>query len=74
MTVGKGGSRKATITGELARTFAERDQRILAIDGDTSPNLALTIGMSRDDADRIAYIPSNLMQRVGGAEGITTLQ
>ena len=73
-TVGKGGSGKTTIAGVLARIFAERDQHILAIDGDPNPNLALTIGMSRDDADRITYIPSNLMKRVEGADGVPTLE
>ncbi len=63
-TVGKGGSGKTTIAGVLARVFASRAQHILAIDGDPNPNLALTIGMSRDDADRITYIPGDLMQRV----------
>ncbi len=73
-TVGKGGSGKTTIAGVLARIFAERDQRILAIDGDPNPNLALTIGMARDEADRITYIPSNLMKRVEGADGVPTLE
>ena len=63
-TVGKGGSGKTTIAGVLARVFASREQHILAIDGDPNPNLALTIGMSRDDADRITYIPGNLMERI----------
>ncbi len=63
-TVGKGGSGKTTIAGVLARVFASREQHILAIDGDPNPNLALTIGMSRDEAERITYIPGNLMQRV----------
>lgn len=63
-TVGKGGSGKTTIAGILARVFASREQRIVAIDGDPNPNLALTIGMSRDDADRITYIPGNLMERI----------
>lgn len=63
-TVGKGGSGKTTVAGVLARVFASRDQRILAIDGDPNPNLALTIGMSRADAERITYIPGDLMQRV----------
>jgi len=73
-TVGKGGSGKTTIAGVLARIFAERDQHILAIDGDPNPNLALTIGMARDEADRITYIPSNLMKRVEGADGVPTLE
>jgi CO dehydrogenase maturation factor len=73
-TVGKGGSGKTTIAGVLARIFAERDQHILAIDGDPNPNLALTIGMARDEADAITYIPSNLMKRVEGADGVPTLE
>lgn len=73
-TVGKGGSGKTTIAGVLTRIFAKRDQHILAIDGDPNPNLALTIGMSREDADRITYIPGNLMQRVEGADGVATLE
>lgn len=73
-TVGKGGSGKTTIAGVLARIFAGRDQHILAIDGDPNPNLALTLGMSRDDADRITYIPSDLMKRVGEQDGVTILK
>jgi CO dehydrogenase maturation factor len=73
-TVGKGGSGKTTIAGVLARIFAGRDQHILAIDGDPNPNLALMIGMSRDAADRITYIPSDLMKRVGEENGVAILK
>ena len=73
-TVGKGGSGKTTVAGVLARVFADRDQHILAIDGDPNPNLALTIGMSRDAADRITYIPSDLMKRVGEENGVAILK
>ncbi|MGI9510949.1 MAG: AAA family ATPase, partial [Geminicoccaceae bacterium] len=38
-TVGKGGSGKTTIAGTLARIFANRQKRVLAIDGDPNPNL-----------------------------------
>ena len=54
-TVGKGGSGKTTVAGTLARIFAEEGTPILAIDGDPNPNLALTLGMSRKDADQINY-------------------
>lgn len=73
-TVGKGGSGKTTVAGVLARIFADRDQHILAIDGDPNPNLALTIGMSREDADRITYIPSDIMRRAGEKDGVVILE
>jgi CO dehydrogenase maturation factor len=63
-TVGKGGSGKTTIAGTLARIFADRGQQILAIDGDPNPNLALTLGMTRNAADELVSIPSSIMRRV----------
>lgn len=68
-TVGKGGSGKTTIAGVLARVFAGEGRRVLAIDGDPNPNLALVLGMSHDDADAIRYIPASVMaagESVGG--------
>lgn len=67
-TVGKGGSGKTTVAGTLARIFAERGRRVLAIDGDPNPNLALTLGMKPEDADKMSYIPASIMEpgeRVG---------
>lgn len=45
---GKGGSGKTTIAGTLARALAQSDHRVLAIDGDSNPNLATTIGIAGD--------------------------
>ena len=73
-TVGKGGSGKTTIAGTLARIFAGEGRNILAIDGDPNPNLALTIGMSREDAGRITYIPSSLMKINGSTDGVANLE
>ncbi|MDU8944314.1 ATP-binding protein [Ovoidimarina sediminis] len=69
-TVGKGGSGKTTIAGTLSRVFAENGRKILAIDGDPNPNLALTLGMSREEADAITYIPASIMQRGDEVDGV----
>jgi len=68
-TVGKGGSGKTTLTGTLARILAEECTKILAVDGDPNPNLALTLGITRDDADKITYIPSSIMEVKEEADG-----
>ncbi len=68
-TVGKGGSGKTTITGTLARILADENTKILAVDGDPNPNLALTLGISRDDADQINYIPPSIMEVKEDADG-----
>lgn len=73
-TVGKGGSGKTTLAGTLARVFAERGEHILAIDGDPNPNLALTLGMRRADADAITYIPSSIMQRGAEVDGVVMME
>ena len=73
-TVGKGGSGKTTIAGTLARIFAGEGRNILAIDGDPNPNLALTLGMSRDDADRISYIPTSVMRIANSQDGVAFLE
>lgn len=69
-TVGKGGSGKTTIAGTLSRIFAENGRKILAIDGDPNPNLALTLGMTREAADAITYIPASIMQRGEEVDGV----
>jgi len=73
-TVGKGGSGKTTVAGTLARIFAEEGTPILAIDGDPNPNLALTLGMSRTDADNINYIPPTIMRLVKDSDGATHVE
>ncbi len=56
---GKGGVGKTFIAGTLACTFAANGMKTIAIDADTSPNLALTLGMSPNAAARILPIAEN---------------
>jgi len=42
--VGKGGAGKSVVAGTLARCIARRGRRVLALDSDTLPGLAFTIG------------------------------
>ncbi len=72
--VGKGGSGKTTLAGTLARVLARRQHRVLAIDGDPNPNLALTLGMSRADANQVRSIPSSLVESVTTAPGQSSLR
>ena len=60
---GKGGSGKTSISGTLARLIARDGQSVLAIDGDTNPNLALTLGISADRINNLPVLPSGLLER-----------
>ena len=56
---GKGGVGKTLIAGGLAHGFAERGLKTMAIDADSSPNLALTLGLSVEEARKIVPISEN---------------
>jgi CO dehydrogenase maturation factor len=73
-TVGKGGSGKTTIAGTLARLLGQKTGKVLAIDGDTNPNLALVLGLSPEQADAITYTRSSVMRSVETASGERRLE
>ena len=50
---GKGGVGKTTISAVLCRTLARRGRRVIAVDCDSDPNLAINIGMGQQAADRL---------------------
>jgi len=56
---GKGGVGKTLIAGGLASGFAKRGLKTIAIDADSSPNLALTLGLSTEEARKIVPISEN---------------
>ncbi|MEM3597023.1 MAG: P-loop NTPase [Candidatus Bathyarchaeia archaeon] len=56
---GKGGVGKTFIAGGLAFCFANKGLKTIAIDADPSPNLALTLGLSKEEARKILPISEN---------------
>jgi CO dehydrogenase maturation factor len=56
---GKGGVGKTLIAGGLASGFAARGLKTIAIDADSSPNLALTLGLSAEEARKIIPVSEN---------------
>lgn len=71
---GKGGSGKTTIAGVLARSLGRRLGNVLAIDADSNPNLALTLGLSKEQAGRIPALPRDLLEQYTDSEGKTRLR
>lgn len=65
---GKGGSGKTSISGTMARLAGRSGRTVLAIDGDTNPNLALTIGIPAERFDDVPVLPRDLLHR--GEDGI----
>ena len=70
---GKGGTGKTTIVGTLARVYARQGRRVLAIDADSNPNLALTLGLSREETAALMPLPRALLEDRLDAEGRTTV-
>lgn len=58
---GKGGSGKTTIAATLARSLARSGRRVLAIDDDSNPNLAVSLGIPRNVSLATPALPRDLM-------------
>lgn len=56
---GKGGVGKTLIAAGLAYSFANKGLKTIAIDADSSPNLALTLGLAPEEARKIVPISEN---------------
>lgn len=68
--VGKGGFGKTTLSALLAQEYAGRGLRVLAIDTDSNPNLAHSLGLNSQQADDIPLLPRSVV--VGRGEGSLT--
>jgi len=60
---GKGGSGKTSISGTMARVLARDGHRVLAIDADSNPNLALTLGIPAERMVDMPTLPRDLLRR-----------
>jgi len=70
---GKGGSGKTTVAGTLARVLAERGQRVVALDDDSNPNLAVTLGVPPGRAASLPAIPRDWLEEKPDGDGGTRL-
>ncbi|MQA61966.1 MAG: AAA family ATPase [Actinophytocola sp.] len=65
--VGKGGVGKTTVSALLARAFAARGQRVLAIDTDSNPNLGVSLGLDQQQTDAVPVLPRSLIVGAAGS-------
>lgn len=60
---GKGGAGKSVVAGTLARTLARLGHFVLALDVDTLPGLAFSLGLPLEEANR-GGLPDDLAERL----------
>lgn len=58
---GKGGTGKTTLSATLARTVGRRGRRVIAIDCDSNPNLALSLGIDPQVSAGLHPMPRRAM-------------
>lgn len=66
---GKGGAGKTTIAGTLARCLGRDKGSVVAMDGDSNPNLAITLGLTRQESEAIGGLPKDVLEQYADAEG-----
>jgi len=63
--VGKGGTGKTTLSTLIGLAYAARGARVLAVDTDSNPNLALSLGLDETVADSAPLVPRSLVMGQG---------
>ena len=71
--VGKGGVGKTTVSGLLARAYADRGRRVVAIDTDSNPNLGLSLGLSLAETESVPVLPRATIVGSGGTTAAADL-
>jgi CO dehydrogenase maturation factor len=71
--VGKGGVGKTTVSGLLARAYAEQGRQVVAIDTDSNPNLGLSLGLSLAETDAVPVLPRSAVVGTGGGVAASSL-
>lgn len=66
---GKGGTGKTTIAGTMVRELARQGRRVIAIDADPNPTLAMTVGIAAARAEDAPALPPGLLEPVRLADG-----
>ncbi len=64
--VGKGGVGKTTVAALFAQAYAERGDRVVAIDTDSNPNLGMSLGLSLKETEDVPVLPRSLIVGSGG--------
>ncbi len=71
---GKGGTGKTTVAGTLARLIARRGREVWAIDADSNPNLAVTLGLEESIVSELLPLPRTLLEETQDEEGKKKLE
>ena len=66
---GKGGTGKTTLAGALARLFARGGNEVWAIDADSNPNLAATLGLEDESLAKLLPLPRTVLHETTDDEG-----
>lgn len=70
--VGKGGTGKTTLSALIAQAYVQRGSRVLAIDTDSNPNLAMSLGLDEEVSASAPLVPRTYA--AGGGNGLTPAQ
>lgn len=68
---GKGGTGKTTVSGILARSLARADRRVVAVDGDSNPNLSAILGGNggAEGTAGVKTLPPDLLETIEEPDG-----